>query len=352
QCTPGTRINILEGVTSWATSTSPGSEPVYWLSGQAGAGKITIAYTIARLFETLVGAGNNKAIVGGSFFCSRQFPATRSASLIMRTIVYQLALRSRSFQIALKRHGRFETVNHDLRSQLMGLLVEPWIQCLPEWRARNEPCYVFPIDALDELKGTEGVDFLSALLDIVDSQDLPGLRFFITSRSEPALVRRIQSFAKKQVCRLEEVPLEEASADIKLYLNENLGQSATPHQIQQLLSDVAGLFTHAAALVEYVKGRGVAEQRSLLARLLSRSSSPSHCHPRHATARLDNLYIQILETRLVDPRDWGDPDTFLECLSILHTFLCTIERTSATVALAMHQGKANSLTRRKCISLV
>ncbi|KAH6896346.1 hypothetical protein BKA70DRAFT_1316204 [Coprinopsis sp. MPI-PUGE-AT-0042] len=43
QCTPGTRIDILQGITHWAYSPSSRSENVYWLSGQAGAGKTTIA---------------------------------------------------------------------------------------------------------------------------------------------------------------------------------------------------------------------------------------------------------------------------------------------------------------------
>ncbi|KAH6904556.1 hypothetical protein BKA70DRAFT_1108984, partial [Coprinopsis sp. MPI-PUGE-AT-0042] len=149
-CAPGTQINVLHVVMYWAINTSSSGERVYWLSGQAGAGKTTISYTVARQFETLVVDGISKTILGASFFCSRQFLETRSASAIIRTIVYDLALRSKPFQAALKEHGRLETVDHGPRSQLMGLLVEPWRKSASERQAQNEPCCIIPIDALDE----------------------------------------------------------------------------------------------------------------------------------------------------------------------------------------------------------
>ncbi|KAH6890046.1 WD40-repeat-containing domain protein [Coprinopsis sp. MPI-PUGE-AT-0042] len=338
-CTPGTRVNILQGVTHWATNTSAHSEIVYWLSGQGGAGKTTIAYTVARQFETLFSDGYSRVILGGSFFCSRQFLDTRSASSIIRTIVYQLALRSKAFQDALKAYGRFETVDHGPQSQIMGLLIEPWRMSAAGRLAENEPCYVIPIDALDELEGTGGTEFLGTLFDVLEKEDLSGLKFFVTSRSDPALVKRIASFSNKQVCRLEEVPLEESSADIKLYLTQNLSECANDHQIQQLVSDAAGLFIYAATVVEHVKGRDVAEQESLLKRLLSSSSSTGA--PRGATAMLDNLYLQILQSSLVDPRDRDDPETFESCLSILHTVLCTVERISTTIAVGILNASRN-----------
>ncbi|KAH6880195.1 hypothetical protein BKA70DRAFT_1411870 [Coprinopsis sp. MPI-PUGE-AT-0042] len=340
-CTPGTRVDILQGITLWAIDMSPTGERVYWLSGQAGAGKTTISYTVARLFETLFIHGKSRVMLGGTFFCSRQFEDTRSASAIIRTIVYHLALRSKAFRAALREHGRFETVDHGPRSQLMGLLVEPWRKCARERRAKKEPCYVVPTDALDELEGMGGVVFLSTLLDIVDQQDLSGLKFFVTTRSEPALVKRIESFSNKQVCRLEQVPLKESSADIKVYLNENLAECATAEQIEQLVLDADGLFIHAATVVEFVKGRDVREQKSLLERLLSTTCPSARRPTRGATATLDNLYLQILETSLVDPREGDDEELFQGCLSILHIFVCTIQRTSTSVAVAILNASGN-----------
>jgi NACHT domain len=334
-CTPGTRVVIIELIIQWAFDTSPGSVFVYWLSGQGGAGKTTIAYTICQQLDAVVSRGNSRVVLGGSFFCSRQFPETRSASAIIRTVVYQLALRSPSFRMALNEHGRFETVDYGPRSQLMGLLIEPWQKSALARLAANEPCYVVPIDALDELERKGGAQFLGTLFDVLEKEVLSGLKFFVTSRSDPGLVKQITSFPDKQVCRLEEVPLLESSADIKLYLEDNLADCATVEQIQQLVLDSAGLFIYAATVVEYVSEREVEEQKGLLKRLLSPSPSPSSRRTRGATAALDQLYLQMLETSLVDPRDKDDPDAFQDCLSILHTFICTVERTSTAVAVAI-----------------
>jgi hypothetical protein len=337
-CTPGTRVSILLAIMRWALDMSSTGELVFWLSGQAGAGKTTISYTIARQLETLVVDGNSRVILGATFFCSRHSLDTRSASSIIRTIVYHLALRSKPFRMVLKEHGRFETVDHGPRSQLLGLLLEPWKMSASERQAANEPCYVISIDALDELGGKGGAEFLSTLFEVVraNQEDLAGLKFFVTSRSEPTLVKQIEGFSSKQVCRLEKVPVEESSADIKVYLKANLDECATPEQIDQLVSAANGLFIHAATVVEFVTGRNLKEQRSLLGRLLSPPSTPSARRSLPgATAALDNLYLQILETSLVDPRDCDDEDAFKDCLSILHTFLCTIQRTSTEIAITI-----------------
>ena len=50
-CTAGTRVRILDDITTWAKDNSAESPNVYWLFGSAGSGKSTIAYTIARWFE-------------------------------------------------------------------------------------------------------------------------------------------------------------------------------------------------------------------------------------------------------------------------------------------------------------
>jgi hypothetical protein len=334
-CTPGTRVSILEAIIRWILDMSPNGERVYWLSGQAGAGKSTIAFEIACRLQNLVTDGESRVMLGATFFCSRQFLDTSSPSSIIRTLVYHLALRSRPFRDALKKHGKFETVDHGPRSQLMGLLVEPWKMSAEGRKAAGEPCFPIPIDAVDELEGAGGVEFISTLLEVAEQEDLSGLKFLITSRSEPALVKRIESFPNKRVCRLEHVRIEESSADIRIYLISKLAECATSEQIENLVLEADGLFIHASTVVEYLKGRDVEEQKSLLQRLLSPPSSVPRRPSRAATASLDRLYLQILETSLVDLRDADDEEAFQDALSILHTFICTIQRTSTSVAVAI-----------------
>ena len=63
-CTPGTRVRILGDIIRWANDTSSESQSVYWLIGQAGSGKSTIAYTIARRFEFASDADDTIVLVG------------------------------------------------------------------------------------------------------------------------------------------------------------------------------------------------------------------------------------------------------------------------------------------------
>ncbi|KAJ7651039.1 hypothetical protein FB45DRAFT_820502, partial [Roridomyces roridus] len=50
-CTPGTRKELLEKLENWALDKSPNTSPIFWLSGMAGTGKSTVAYTICKLFQ-------------------------------------------------------------------------------------------------------------------------------------------------------------------------------------------------------------------------------------------------------------------------------------------------------------
>ena len=61
-----------------ADDISPDS-PVFWLTGQAGSGKTTIAYTIAQHFDKLEKKEHTgrHTILGSTFFCSRQFEEMR-----------------------------------------------------------------------------------------------------------------------------------------------------------------------------------------------------------------------------------------------------------------------------------
>jgi hypothetical protein len=333
-CFPGTRELILQAIIQWVIDHSSDNTIVFWLAGHAGSGKSTIANTICYVLDaTIVHAGGRRTVVGGSFFCSRQFSETRNSRWIVRTIVYQLALKSTAFKAELEASNRFETVDHHPASQLVALLIEPWKKSTSARRAGNEPEYAIFIDALDELDREQGVQFLRTLFDVVKQHQPRGLKFLVTSRLDPGLVKEVEAFDNKQVCRLEEVPLEVMSADIELYLRKSLEECATEGQILRLVSDAAGLFIHAATVVEYLKGRHPGKQQSLLAQLAPDSPS-GHQPPRDATAKLDHLYMQILETCLVDGRD-RDPNAFSDCLSILHTLLCTIERTSTSEAVGI-----------------
>ncbi|PPQ94965.1 hypothetical protein CVT25_004210, partial [Psilocybe cyanescens] len=204
-CTPGTRVRILGDIVTWAKNTSRGSPNFYWLFGQAGSGKTTIAYSVARRFE-FAGDPNDTIILGGNFFCSRQFEESRLSKCIIRTVVHHLAHKCKAFADQL---SDFDSVNQNVHAQLEDLLIGPWQASKP---ARcHDPLksplhYLIIIDALDEIDGTGGSEFLRELLDVIDKNEnrLQGLKFFVTSRPDPNLVRHVDSLKSKQLYRLEE----------------------------------------------------------------------------------------------------------------------------------------------------
>ncbi|PPQ88754.1 hypothetical protein CVT25_008625 [Psilocybe cyanescens] len=331
-CTPGTRVCILGGIVTWAKNTSSGSPNVYWLFGQAGSGKTTIAYNVARHFE-FAGNPNNTIILGGNFFCSRQFEESRLSKCIIHTVVHHLALKCREFADQL---SDFNTVNQSVHAQLKDLLMGPWQASKP---ARcHDPSkpplhYLIIIDALDEIDGTGGSKFLQELLNALDKNEncLQGLKFFVTSRPDPNLVRHVDSLKSKQLYRLEEVPPEEAQDDIRTYLMAELPHFAGGEEIKGLVELTARLFIYAATVMKYLVTCGQSEQQTFLTTLLASSNSFNlqSLSNRMPFTLLDTLYSQILNEAFCDfipeEKEWKD-----RC-SILHTFLCTTEQTSTSV---------------------
>ncbi|KAF9471000.1 hypothetical protein BDN70DRAFT_939263, partial [Pholiota conissans] len=328
-CTPGTRVRILGDITRWANDTSSESQSIYWLVGQGGSGKTTIAHTIARRFEFAQDA-DDTIILGGNFFCSRHFKETRSATRIVRTIAYHLALRCKPFADSLD-HKSFDAVHQNARTQLQCLLVDPWKR-VQSAELSKVPRFLVIIDALDEIDGEGGSEFLRDLLDSIDKHRLRGLKFFATSRPDQNLVKHLQSCQDKKFYHLRQVPVEEADADIIAYLNAELPRFRNTPEIKKLVEQAAGLFIYAATVVRYSSKLKYShsEQKGLISRLI-KSGIPQSTKE---TPLLNKLYQQVLSDTIGQFMDDNDEDeniNFKHRLKILHTFLCSAEPISINV---------------------
>ena len=328
-CTDGTRVKILEDITNWANDRSFASPHVFWLTGQAGSGKTTIAYTIAKRFEERDNANDQHTTLGGNFLCSRQFQETQAQTRILPTIAYQLAHKCSSYANALYVADKFDTVNHDVSSQMRGLLVGPW-QLSEATRLPELPPYLIVIDALDEIMGDGGSAFLRDLLIAINEYDLKGLKFLVTSRSDPKVAALCESFASEAVCRLQDVPIEEAKSDIETYLKTQLPELAGSPEFAELGQRAGGLFIYAATAVKYLTPLSsitVGEQTEMLNDFLSKSYEPASS----STSLVDELYRQIM----YDTFSKLSGKVLARRLCTLYTFLCTAERTSASVVAAL-----------------
>ena len=191
--------------------------------------------------------------------------------------------------------------------------------------------YLIVIDALDEIDGNGGSDFLRNLLNIVNKHRLPGLKFFVTSRSDPGLVADVEKFERKYRYRLQDVKEKEVRDDIATYINASLRDPLDHSQVDALVVQSAGLFIYATTVVKYLATCGQSEQQEFLAELLptTNSSTPQSLSDVTSFALLDTLYLQVLRHAF---REFI-PKTakWFARLKILHTFLCTADRTSTSV---------------------
>jgi len=326
ECTAGTRVKILEDITRWANDSSPGSPRVFWLTGQAGSGKTTIAYTITKLFEK-DGKADLHTVLGANFLCSRQFEETREQTRMVPTIAYQLARKCKSYADALHFADKFDAVYQDVPTQLKNLLIGPWQQST---RHPEPPPYLIVIDALDEIKGDGGSAFLRDLLIAINEYDLRGFKFLVSSRSDPKVAALCESF--EAVCRLQDVPIEEAKSDIATYLKTQLPELASSPEFAELGRRVGGLFIYAATAVKYLTPLDsitIGEQTEMLNDFLSKSYEPVSSSD--GTSLVDELYRQIM----CDAFSKLSGKVLARRLRILYTFLCTAERTSASIAAAL-----------------
>ena len=78
-CKEGTRKQVMNDVIAWAEKVN--GRPVCWLRGPAGAGKSTIAHTIAQRYD-------ERKMLGFSFFFSRRNRDRSDATKFFATFAY------------------------------------------------------------------------------------------------------------------------------------------------------------------------------------------------------------------------------------------------------------------------
>ncbi len=93
-CLTDTRVDVLTTVQAWVESPDDNQPRIFWLKGLAGAGKTTIARSMAEW-------GKGKGILGANIFFSRDVPNLRDPTLVLPTLAYQLANHNAEFRSKL-----------------------------------------------------------------------------------------------------------------------------------------------------------------------------------------------------------------------------------------------------------
>jgi hypothetical protein len=281
-------VTVLDEIERWARDF--GKSPVFWLNGLAGTGKSTIAQTTAeRMFA--------HGILGASFFCSRGVEDRSNLKLIFPTLAFQLAQNHSNFRshlIPLLRSNP-DVVHKSLQDQMQKFLVNP----LRSARIST----VIVIDALDECQDEDPESAILLVLGQLISE-IPGVKFFITSRPETHITTGFRGPLLKgatDIFILHNVEPHLVDDDICCFFKHELPKLArqpqgwpTDGHINFLCQRAAGFFVYAVATVNFLKHgfRGPSYRLDIIVK-----SSEGTTHEGQAGVgayhSLDSLYMSI-----------------------------------------------------------
>ncbi|EIM85615.1 uncharacterized protein STEHIDRAFT_59318, partial [Stereum hirsutum FP-91666 SS1] len=316
-CTEGTRTEVLNRIRAWAVDNSPSTPPIFWLSGRAGTGKSTVAYSVCRAFDS----GDIRRGLGASFFCSRQVDDLRRLGNIVPTLAYQLARHSSSFARALRSVDHDAIHNSD--KHIGHLLIHPWRSTSKD-RPDDLPPTLIVIDALDEIDEDGGPELLRSLIKAMADEGpscMRGLKILITSRPHPSIVDMAQSLSHDAIYHMEDIEKQKGREDIMKFLVNSLPELGTSYRdALEGLADLSnGLFIYAATVVRLISRRGLStmqKAKRMTAIILEQNARPL----RGESLLVDNLYADIIRDSINSHED----ETKNFRLTALHGILCAL----------------------------
>ncbi|KAM6493652.1 hypothetical protein JOM56_010013 [Amanita muscaria] len=188
RCHPGTRVNVLARLQGWMDDPSA-SECIVWLHGLPGAGKSSIAQTIARL------CGREKVVA--TFLFYRSDPTRNGGNRLFTTIAWQLAASIpgvKSHLVNSLTH-RPDLPRKDVETQFEELVVQPF-HALYDAASHLDlpPAPVVVIDGVDECTDEKlQRRILNVIGNAIRDCRVP-LRFLILSRPEAHIKEIIDQF--------------------------------------------------------------------------------------------------------------------------------------------------------------
>ncbi|KAG8795975.1 POC1 centriolar protein A [Ceratobasidium sp. 428] len=291
-CMEDTRVELIEGILEWANGRGQlGPAQILLLTAVAGAGKSTVAHTIARICH------ENKHL-GSSFFFDRETDGRNTPNLLFATIAADLsrldANLSNCITAAIEDDRGLPSA--PLSRQFEELILEPCRKCPVTGTV------VIVIDALDEAWDEGLLNLLGGSASRLPSN----FRILLTSRMRPELAGLL---CEAHVSGLElNIGAPSNQNDIALYVPAKLGQLAKRRGLpedwpgeqlrREFVSKSDGLFLWVAAVCDYLSGRNNPMQD--LSRLLATGSAKS------AEDKMNKLYAEILGSF-----DWDD-ESFVE----------------------------------------
>ncbi|KIL55512.1 hypothetical protein M378DRAFT_173583, partial [Amanita muscaria Koide BX008] len=298
-CFEGTRVALLREMADWATGSD--ESRMYILSGLAGIGKSTVAYTIASRAADL-------NLLGASFFFSRDEGDRKNAKKFFTRITYQLCLYNKTFAEAIGNVLQTDggsAITKDPQEQLQALIVDP-LRSIIQPRARP---ILLVVDALDECDEEDWPSVLAGLRQLV--QDLPLFKAIVTTRPQQYLDRFFRSQDGHKIFRLQDIENKVVDGDIRLYLRYSLSLEqvqkrlpmrkwcASDEEIDSLVRAAGRLFIIASTSIRYILDKVASNPAAQMQKLLC-----TFVQDRMPFKDLNEFYTVIL--RNVAPVDCDD----------------------------------------------
>ncbi len=212
-CHPRTRLDMHRTITEWIIDSETTSK-VLWITGLAGAGKSTLATTVANMY-----AENGR--LGAYVFFDRDVKERSDPINSLRTLAYELSrcdVRiAKGIKGAVDVNSRIAQMQLD--AQFRDLVRMPLLQAASDTAQgqslADEGPIVIVIDSLDECGNDSTRKQLLKVL-AKETAKLPKIvRVIITSRSEPDI---IGAFAKEPHIKHHELEVLPNDGDISVYI--------------------------------------------------------------------------------------------------------------------------------------
>ncbi|KAF8995844.1 hypothetical protein BDQ17DRAFT_1201732, partial [Cyathus striatus] len=224
-CTEGTRSSQLRILKDWVLDTS--TNKLFWLSGGVGAGKSSIAQTIAQFCA-------ERDCLAATFFFKADDETRSKVGRLIPTLSSQLAASSensrRAIEEYLKRYPHaLGEKNSQEQPQFHWLVQYPIWSLTPNECTRKTPKLIV-IDAVDESNDSDELrDFLISLDSSLAEHKCHPLRVLITSRPEQPIEAFFAGLPKDSYKKIELVHDDESDNDIRLYLADKFAHVRSKH---------------------------------------------------------------------------------------------------------------------------
>jgi len=148
KCHPNTRVAVIQRIIDWILGKIAFASLILWLYGAAGAGKSTIAHSLAEICD-------REGLLLATFFFWKSAMERNSVDCLVSTIAYQAARAIPAMRPLIEQAIDFdpEIFHHTVDAQLNKLIIKPIEQLHSTgFNFRNCP-FVIIIDGLDECQG-------------------------------------------------------------------------------------------------------------------------------------------------------------------------------------------------------